>query len=104
MTAGGAAVYTTVSCVVESNRDRKDWLNPASGGAVTGALVLGLKKQSLVAAVLGAAIFGFGAAAPEMYAPYCLHAHRTCYLLTPSYAALLCSTQPAVNSTNGESL
>lgn len=65
MTAGGAALYTVVSCSVESARGKVDWVSPAWGGAATGAFILGAKKRSAVGASLGAVIFAVAAAAPE---------------------------------------
>ena len=66
MTTGGAALYTGVSCVMESGRGKTDAVNSFAGGALTGALILGARKGSLVSAALGAGIFGVAAAAPDL--------------------------------------
>jgi len=39
-----------VSCTLEANRGAADWRNTAAGGALTGALVLGVKQRSASAA------------------------------------------------------
>jgi len=66
MAVGGAAVYSGLSCAMESNTGKRSWQNQFIAGAVTGALVAGTKKQSAVAGVIGGFVFGVAAATPDL--------------------------------------
>jgi hypothetical protein len=57
LTTAGAFLFTGVSCAMESSRGR-DWKNAGVAGALTGALVLGVKRRSGPAAFVGAILFG----------------------------------------------
>lgn len=64
MTTAGALLFTGVSCAMESSRG-KDWRNAGVAGALTGSLVVGIKKRSGPAALVGAVIFGAAAAVSD---------------------------------------
>lgn len=63
-TTGGAALYTGVSCSIEANSTKKDWVAPFVGGFTTGAFIYGVKLRSVPGAVIGGALGGLAATMP----------------------------------------
>lgn len=66
MTTTTALLYTVASCSMDSFRGYHDWRSSAVGGALAGALVLGVKNRSVPAALVGSLVFAAGAAGPDL--------------------------------------
>lgn len=67
-TTGAAAIATIGTCVSADIRNTKDWKNDFIGGALAGAFVNGIKRNSLQAAFVGSLVIGFAAASPAIFA------------------------------------
>ncbi len=67
LTTLSGAAWSVGSCVAADARGGADWVSSGAGGALAGALVTGVKKQSLQGAFVGAVVFGLAAASTQWY-------------------------------------
>ena len=57
LTAAAGALYTVGSSLAEDFQGRRDWRSSAAGGALSGAVAVGLKQRSLQGGFVGALAF-----------------------------------------------
>ncbi len=67
-TAGAGALYTIGACLAEDFVGARDWRSSAAGGALAGAVAVGLKQRSLQGSFLGAVVLGSACAASQVAA------------------------------------
>lgn len=102
LTTVSGAVYSAGSCLTADARGSHDWVSNAVGGATAGAVIAGVKKQSLQGAFVGALAFGTAAAAVQWWSamsPSVSEVEKR----APSPAALVHAPTPAALATSSRS-
>ncbi len=64
--AGAGALYTIGACLAEDIVGARDWRTTAAGGALAGAVAVGLKQRSLQGGFVGAVALGSACAAAQV--------------------------------------
>jgi hypothetical protein len=65
-TAGAGALYTLGASLAEEVAGARDWRSSAAGGALAGAVTVGLKQRSLQGGFVGALALGSACAAAQV--------------------------------------